>query len=74
MDDGLNDPYDSLQMSDLKDKHRLLSDPIEVLTVDFNDFEYLKETILTNKVQKQVRLIVNEVGKASCVVGWFRWV
>jgi heme oxygenase len=71
MEDGLNDPYDSLNLDDLKEA-RILSEPIEAFTVDFNDFEYLRNVVLANKLYKKITLTANKRGEASCVVGWFR--
>jgi hypothetical protein len=71
--DGLNDPYDSVQLGDLKEGYQLLSEPLEAFTVDFNDFDYLQNVIMTNKFCKRIKLVANKSGRASCVVGWFRF-
>lgn len=71
---SLHDPYDSMQLNELNDDYQLLSDPIEAFTIDFNDFQYLQNVVLSNEFNKKVDLVANIDGEASCVVGWFRWV
>jgi hypothetical protein len=52
--------------------YTLLSDPAEVLTVDFNDFRYLETVILRNNFEKRMDVTAKKAGRASCVAVWFK--
>lgn len=67
----LNDPYDSANLDDLDGGYRLLSEPVDLMTVDFNDFNHLETVILRNKFEGHRELRANVAGRACCIAVWF---
>jgi hypothetical protein len=67
----LNDPYDSATLDELDGGYRLLSDPVDVITVDFNNFEHLEKIILRNNFEARLEVTANKAGRACCVAVWF---
>lgn len=67
-----NDPYDSIQLDEIEGEYKLLSEPVEAFSVDFNDFNYLKNVILKDEFCKSIKLKATQPGRACCLIGWFR--
>lgn len=68
-----NSPYTCTFLSELPNKFRLLSDPLDVLSLNFYNNTEL-EQIQTNMLKKHIKINTVAEGKANAIVAWFRFI